>query len=314
MSDVVAAHPQQVAPEPIWESIAARLTTFCRPFPADAVALAEAHWATVSPHLLAALEHIAADPEPARDGDYTLHLYAMFLLAQHREARAFAPMLRIAAQSKDVLEDLLGDTLTEGFGRCLASTCVSESDREGLRTAALDDGCYLFARGAALRALLALVMEGDLELDAHRTWLLQCGETEVSRLETGQRGDETFLALVVAGLANLGAAPALDVIRAWYGDGLVDETFVGLKEVEADACLDAEQLRSKVRHEHYVRSTTEEMGWWYCFTPESAEEVDSDNYEDDYPQPYCRETPKIGRNDPCPCGSGKKYKKCCGAG
>ena len=24
--------------------------------------------------------------------------------------------------------------------------------------------------------------------------------------------------------------------------------------------------------------------------------------------------PRIGRNDPCPCGSGKKYKKCCGAG
>ncbi|MEW8225794.1 MAG: SEC-C metal-binding domain-containing protein, partial [Candidatus Thiodiazotropha endolucinida] len=22
--------------------------------------------------------------------------------------------------------------------------------------------------------------------------------------------------------------------------------------------------------------------------------------------------PKVGRNDPCPCGSGKKYKKCCG--
>ena len=27
---------------------------------------------------------------------------------------------------------------------------------------------------------------------------------------------------------------------------------------------------------------------------------------------YRRETKKIGRNDPCPCGSGKKYKKCCG--
>ena len=25
-----------------------------------------------------------------------------------------------------------------------------------------------------------------------------------------------------------------------------------------------------------------------------------------------RESPKIGRNDPCPCGSGKKYKHCCG--
>ena len=30
--------------------------------------------------------------------------------------------------------------------------------------------------------------------------------------------------------------------------------------------------------------------------------------------PVVRETPKVGRNDPCPCGSGKKYKKCCGKG
>ncbi len=27
--------------------------------------------------------------------------------------------------------------------------------------------------------------------------------------------------------------------------------------------------------------------------------------------PFVRSSPKIGRNDPCPCGSGKKYKKCC---
>jgi uncharacterized protein YecA (UPF0149 family) len=25
-----------------------------------------------------------------------------------------------------------------------------------------------------------------------------------------------------------------------------------------------------------------------------------------------REQVRVGRNDPCPCGSGKKYKKCCG--
>jgi preprotein translocase subunit SecA len=30
------------------------------------------------------------------------------------------------------------------------------------------------------------------------------------------------------------------------------------------------------------------------------------------PQTYHRAQPKVGRNDPCPCGSGKKYKKCCG--
>lgn len=32
----------------------------------------------------------------------------------------------------------------------------------------------------------------------------------------------------------------------------------------------------------------------------------------EYSEPYVRQEQKIGRNDPCPCGSGKKYKKCCG--
>ncbi|MDD4308454.1 MAG: SEC-C metal-binding domain-containing protein, partial [Thermoplasmata archaeon] len=39
-------------------------------------------------------------------------------------------------------------------------------------------------------------------------------------------------------------------------------------------------------------------------------------YEGQLPQEnvptYKREEPKVGRNEPCPCGSGKKYKKCCG--
>lgn len=29
-------------------------------------------------------------------------------------------------------------------------------------------------------------------------------------------------------------------------------------------------------------------------------------------EPFVRSEPKVGRNEPCPCGSGKKYKKCCG--
>ncbi len=35
---------------------------------------------------------------------------------------------------------------------------------------------------------------------------------------------------------------------------------------------------------------------------------DHDHY---YEEPFVRGEPKIGRNDPCPCNSGKKFKKCC---
>jgi hypothetical protein len=41
------------------------------------------------------------------------------------------------------------------------------------------------------------------------------------------------------------------------------------------------------------------------------EEDENQIYDDTYVETVVRESPKIGRNDPCPCGSGKKYKKCC---
>ena len=50
---------------------------------------------------------------------------------------------------------------------------------------------------------------------------------------------------------------------------------------------------------------------------ETEDPDDFDLPDFDYPvfndiEPYIRPEPKIGRNDPCPCGSGLKYKKCCG--
>jgi uncharacterized protein YecA (UPF0149 family) len=38
-----------------------------------------------------------------------------------------------------------------------------------------------------------------------------------------------------------------------------------------------------------------------------------EGFEEEPTGPVVREEPKIGRNDPCPCGSGKKFKKCHGA-
>ncbi|MQL52568.1 preprotein translocase subunit SecA [Desulfofundulus thermobenzoicus] len=46
-------------------------------------------------------------------------------------------------------------------------------------------------------------------------------------------------------------------------------------------------------------------------TPRQRQTVENRYQEEGPPQPVRREQ-KVGRNDPCPCGSGKKYKKCCG--
>ncbi|MGA2661047.1 MAG: SEC-C metal-binding domain-containing protein, partial [Verrucomicrobiota bacterium] len=77
-----------------------------------------------------------------------------------------------------------------------------------------------------------------------------------------------------------------------------------------------------------ITDAINEMEWWVSFHPEDSQAPEPPGVEPpapppsppppppvEYvpPQPFVRQ-PKIGRNDPCPCGSGKKYKNCCGKG
>jgi preprotein translocase subunit SecA len=48
------------------------------------------------------------------------------------------------------------------------------------------------------------------------------------------------------------------------------------------------------------------------FAPEEEVPLTFSGGDGSAPEPQRRKTKKVGRNDPCPCGSGKKYKKCCG--
>ena len=65
----------------------------------------------------------------------------------------------------------------------------------------------------------------------------------------------------------------------------------------------AKQLKLRLQERYEVAE--DEDNWWEMFGRNSTLQMPIQ-------QPYIRENPKVGRNDPCPCGSGKKYKKCCG--
>ena len=66
-----------------------------------------------------------------------------------------------------------------------------------------------------------------------------------------------------------------------------------------------------------IREDTVKM-LYHVYNPDNiqrkkvAKEVNTVNPDTGKKTPYVRKKEKIGRNDPCPCGSGKKYKNCCG--
>jgi SWIM/SEC-C metal-binding protein len=62
----------------------------------------------------------------------------------------------------------------------------------------------------------------------------------------------------------------------------------------------------------YVAQKCAEHGWHYIIgiEPDNPEDISDLEKAVNPPKPVLSE--KVGRNDSCPCGSGKKYKKCCG--
>ncbi len=62
-----------------------------------------------------------------------------------------------------------------------------------------------------------------------------------------------------------------------------------------------------------VTSAFERNGWQFILGIEPDKPEDISDLEKLLNPPVPTTAQKIGRNDPCPCGSEKKYKKCCGA-
>jgi preprotein translocase subunit SecA len=113
------------------------------------------------------------------------------------------------------------------------------------------------------------------------------------------------------------------IVRA-FEQGLVDEVMVTMEDVHDAARDSREEALAKTRrsrHHTLVTDTVREMESWACFQEPSAELEDdweepalnwTGSASDEDLQPIRRTQPKVGRNAPCPCGSGKKFKKCCG--
>lgn len=75
------------------------------------------------------------------------------------------------------------------------------------------------------------------------------------------------------------------------------------------------QNGSKVEHHEVSKFKKNDKGEWRFVEGDSHvhKEGEGHHHHHHATEPVVREGPKIGRNDPCPCGSGKKYKKCHGA-
>ncbi len=88
----------------------------------------------------------------------------------------------------------------------------------------------------------------------------------------------------------------------WHGLEIHNTVKGGPADDEGQVEFTATFTEKGIKQEHHEKSTFKKAnGIWYFETGKVL-----------YPRQVIRTAPRAGRNDPCPCGSGKKFKKCCG--
>jgi len=288
-------------------------------FARAAVQAAVARRDEVTPALLLILQQTTdRAAQLAAEGDYMAHLYAMFLLAQFRELRAYPLVIRFALLPGDLLDSLCGDFITEDLGQVLASVCGGELD--GIQSLIENEEADEWTRGAALSSLVTLVAAEQKSREEIVSYFARLFRGKLVR-----QWSHVWDTLVCYS-SDLYPAELMDDIQQAYQDGLVDSRFIGWEDVRRDLATGKGPVLARLAdnpHRRLVEDTAKEMGWWACFEEggpsrtNGAVQIFTQSdlalaQETASPQ-IKRPDPKIGRNEPCPCGSGKKHKKCCGA-
>lgn len=127
-------------------------------FPHQAVAEAVAQREDITPELLRLLEDTASNIEAAAHQEHYMgHIYAMYLLSQFRDRRAYQPLVSLVTAEWKHVDSLLGDILTEDLGRMLASVC--DGDISLICGMIENSGLNEYVRSAGLDALVILVAQ-----------------------------------------------------------------------------------------------------------------------------------------------------------
>lgn len=281
-------------------------------FPRDAIEEAIRRKEEMLPHLLRALEDVCAGHvDPSEDEAYFLHIYAMYLLAQFREKRAYPLVTQLCTFPREKLEALLGDVITEGLPHIIAS--VFNGDTQPIKAVIENASADEYVRSSALRSLSILVYEGILE----RTEVI----AYFAELFRGKLEEEySYIWDSLASEAvDLHATTLADDIHEAYERDLVWPGYMQPEEVDRVFAMSEESVIEKSRKLHggLINDTISTLQAWVCFEPQHSSGHKQTETFNEFPMKkqsstVVRAEPKIGRNEPCPCGSGKKYKRCCG--
>lgn len=236
---------------------------------------------------------------------YCLHTFALYLLALWEDPRAYPAIVAYLAADPIAVDGQLDDILTEDVPAMLART-YDGSDLGPLKAIIENTDAPPFLRDAGLRGLHAMSRLGKLD----RGEVVAYFETLAGTIE--QPANKDFIDVFAMSMGALQEQRLRPLIDRWATDGGVDPLLLRPVDIEAAYGASHDDLQEELTGRQRFDELIDYLCGWAWFNASDPAELEIDDDLEDWPQePYIREARKVGRNEPCPCGSGKKYKKCC---
>lgn len=280
-------------------------------FPKAAIAEAGARREDMAPIFVDIVSRLAVQRIPEmEDADVMALVPVIHMLGEWQEPRAYRPLLQMLRRPTRVLDHLLGDAVTETSFRVIAGTF--DGDLQPVFDAIEDNKADEYARSSLMSALVLIAQlhpdQRQVIEEYFRTFRQRCPRAATDVL-TGWMDS----------IADLGLEDMSEAVRAVFDAGLIPKDYCDfghfLEDLEATREGDGSPANSRYQ-KSLITDTIDELSKWHCYSDEFLErqkvlKVDNALRVAPWTEALAKSSDKLGRNDPCPCGSGKKFKKCC---
>jgi len=300
--------------------------------PRDALHNAHQQWAECWPEIKAVMQEFTDNPSLLSEAQNNLLFMGVFLAVQQQEYEAYPLFMAICDrddQYDSELEYVFGDALTELFPSFLY--ILSQNDIDLLNQLIISQDSGSQVKSAAMNAIFAKYESDQIT----RNKLVQLVRAWLDLFITDKSDSSAhFLASLAASCIDHDLQEFKLELVSLATDFRIDPDYITPMEIDDWLAMGYSTIEYGFIKTQF--NVIDELSNWAAYsTPEEnkireAELLERltelrqnspelfnnmDNLQDDWDYnipslPYIAPA-KIGRNDPCPCGSGKKYKKCC---
>ena len=251
----------------------------------------------------------------AEGNNQWMPLHAVKLLGMLADPRAIPQLVNTLILAYEAEDDWIMEDLPTVFGRIGP---LAINPLEEFIHAYDGDNKFWWSRSAAAEGLVAIALNHPHEQERILTFLHGLFSKD---------DDMEFLSFAAGSLLDLGDLSSLHVLEEAFDRGIIDEYVISRDDLLIDrekphgmydnnllsfyypeqvAKRKARWDKEKEENERYVAQKREEREKSIAIELKRLETANSLNESNVLPI-----SGKIGRNEPCPCGSGKKFKKCC---